>query len=92
MKGWQGSLETGRDRHASSAAESLGTDLNAGRGLPALVFVMFDQFDYFSHQLGVEAAEPNNLIFIQGFIDIKLQDAIKFVIRRQGIAVFLLGP
>src|ERR1700677_3097531 len=79
------------DRKATSVAESLGGNLEPGSCLLTLVFGAIHQSNHASHYFNVDATVRGDALGRMRIFHIVLEYGIENVIRRQRVAVFLIG-
>src|ERR1019366_2230195 len=81
----------GRDRKAAAIAKSLGGNLKPGSSLLALVLTSIDHLNDPLHQRQIETMIGGYLLCRMGILDVIFQNGIEDLIRRQRIAVLLIG-
>ena len=81
---------TGSDRITPVATKCSAGNPNAGRGLPAFIFVPIDQADG-SNNIFIPEAGGDDLIEGLVLLDITFQYRIQYLVRRQGVCINLIG-
>src|SRR6266851_5400271 len=80
-----------RDREWPAKAKGARGDLQSGRSLLALVFVLIHVQRDVAHQLQIEAVMIGNLLGAAQVLDVGLQNSVQDIVGRQAVLVLLVG-
>src|SRR5437868_7988581 len=82
----------GGDWKAPACAKCLLRNLDGRRSLLSFVFIALHRPGDFAHQIQIVTAFRRDLLHALVVFDIVLEDGIECLVRRQRVAIFLIGP
>src|SRR6266851_7908583 len=80
------------DREWPAETKSARSDFQSRCGLFALVFAAIHLECDVAHHLQIESVMIGDLLRAAQVLNVRLQDAVKHVIGRQAVFIFLIGP